>query len=79
MIRPEMILEPIVKPAVQLIIAVLAALLLGACTDNTSDDSESGVLETQHQALERARDVEQDVAEAARRQAEEIERSADGG
>lgn len=75
MTRPEI---P-VKPVVQTIAAALAALLLGACTDNTGNDAESNVLETQQQALERARDVEQDVADAARRQAEQIERSEDGG
>jgi len=68
-----------VKPVIQLFGAVLAATLLGACTDDTGSDSESNVLETQQQALEKARDVEQDVAEAARRQAEEIERSEGGG
>lgn len=67
------------KPLAQLVGVVLAATLLGACTDDTGNDSESNVLETQQQALEKARNVEQDVAEAARRQAEEIERSEDGG
>lgn len=70
--------EPIVKPGIQLAIAFIAVLLLGACTDNTGDDSESNILETQQQALERARDVEKEVAEAARRRAEEIERSEGG-
>lgn len=67
------------KKAAPMIAAVLAAFILAACTDNSGDTSESNVLETQHQALERARNVEQDVAEAARRQAGEIERSEGGG
>jgi hypothetical protein len=67
------------KKAIPIIAAALAGALLGACTDNTGDESESNVLETQQQALERARNVEEDVAEAARRQAEEIERSEGGG
>lgn len=79
MTRRETMVKPIVKPGIQPVAAVLAALLLGACTDNTGDDSGSHVLETQQQALERARSVEQDVAEAARRQAEEIERAEGGG
>ena len=67
------------KKTIPLIGAALAGMLLGACTDDTGHDSESNVLETQQQALQRARDVEQDVAEAAKRQAEEIERSEGGG
>ena len=59
--------------------ALAATVLLASCTDDTGDDSESNLLETQYQALERARDVEKDVAEAARRQAEEIERAEGGG
>ncbi|HKL52914.1 MAG TPA: hypothetical protein VJ902_03070 [Wenzhouxiangellaceae bacterium] len=67
------------KTATPVIAAALAAVILGACTDNSGDTPENNVLEGQHQALERARDVEKDVAEAARRQAEEIERSEGGG
>lgn len=50
---------------------VLAAPLV-ACTDNTGNVSENNVLEAQQQALDRARGVEKDVADAARRRAEEI-------
>lgn len=67
------------RKAVALSAVFLVAVLLGACTDDTGDAPESNILETQQQALERARGVEQDVAEAARRQAEEIERSESGG
>lgn len=67
------------KRASPVIAVALAAALLGACTDDTGDASKSNILEAQQNALERARAVEQDVAEAARRQAEEIERSEKGG
>lgn len=65
-----------VNPAIAV---AVAAALLGACTDESGDAPEGSVLEAQQQALERARDVEQDVAEAARRQAEAIERAEGGG
>lgn len=58
---------------------VCAAVLTGACTDESGDASNENVLETHQKALDSARDVEQDLAEAARRQAEEIERSENGG
>lgn len=61
------------------IFTLLLVLALSACTDNTGDDPEGHLLETQQQALERARGVEKDVAEAARRRAEQIEDSEDGG
>lgn len=67
------------KRASPFIAVAIASSLLGACTDDTGDASESNLLETQQQALERARGVEQDVAEAARRQAEQIERAEGGG
>ena len=57
----------------------LAVLALSACTDNTGDESDGHLLETQQQALERARDVEQDVAEAARRRAEQTRDAEEGG
>ena len=62
-------------------IAILAAALLlaGACTDDTGDETEGHALDAQQQALERARDVEQDVADAAQRQRERIEEQEDGG
>lgn len=58
---------------------ILAAICCSACTDNSGDKTEGHLLETQQQALERARDVEQDLAEAARRRAEQIDRSEEGG
>lgn len=58
---------------------LIAMLVLSACTDNTGDDPDGHLLETQQKALERARNVEQDVAEAARRRAGQIEDSEDGG
>jgi len=58
---------------------LLFVLALSACTDDTGDETERHLLETQQKALERARGVEQDVAEAARRRAEQIEDSEDGG
>jgi len=67
------------KTAIALIAATFAAVILGACTDNSGDTSQNNVLESQQQALERAKNVESDVAQAARRQAEEIERSEGGG
>lgn len=67
------------KKAFPVITAALMGALLGACTDDTGDASGGNVLETQQQALDRARNVEEDVAEAARRRAEEIERSEGSG
>lgn len=58
---------------------VLASICCCACTDNSGDEAEGHLLETQQKALERARDVEEDVAEAARRRAEEIDRAESGG
>lgn len=57
----------------------VALLLAGSCTDDTGDESEGRVLEAQQQALERARGVEQDVADAAKRQRERIEEQENGG
>lgn len=67
------------KPFIQPIAVSFAALLLAACTDNTGDDSGAHILETREQALDRARNVEKDIADAARRQAEQIERSSGDG
>lgn len=58
---------------------IVAILACGACTDESGDPPEGHVLESQQQALERARNVEQDVAEAARRQAKQIDESENGG
>jgi len=69
-------------------IVVLLALGLSACTEAPQDESgvspEGGLLDDQQRVLERARTVEEEVLEAARRQRENIERqsgsgSADGG
>lgn len=60
------------------IVLIVATVCCTACTDNSGDEAEGHLLEAQQQALERARGVEQDVAEAARRQAEQIERSGGG-
>ncbi|MGK7297351.1 MAG: hypothetical protein ACNS61_16260 [Candidatus Wenzhouxiangella sp. M2_3B_020] len=62
-------------------IAVLAAamLLAAGCTDDTGDETEGHALDAQQQALERARGVEEDVADAAQRQRERIEEQEDGG
>lgn len=66
------------RKAIAMFAVFFVAAVTGACTDDTGDTTESNALEAQQQALERARGVEQDVAEAARRQAEEIERAEDG-
>jgi len=58
---------------------VLIALACSACTDETGDEADGHLLETQQQALERARGVEQDVAEAARQRAEQIDDSGKDG
>lgn len=58
-----------------------AALLLTGCVDDDSGDpppDDAGILEPQHQALERARGVEDAVAENFERQREAIEED-DGG
>ena len=47
--------------------------------DESGDEPEGHMLEAQQQALERARGVERDVAEAARRQAEQIDESENDG
>lgn len=52
---------------------LLVILASSACTDDTGDDPEGHLFESQERALERARNVEQDVAEAARRRAEQID------
>ena len=57
---------------------LLLVLAASACTDNTGDDPDGHLLETQQKALERARGVEEDVAEAARQRAAQIEDSEDG-
>lgn len=71
--------ELAVKPARHLITAAAAVLLIGGCSDDTGNASEGHILDTQEKAMERAREVEQDLAEAARRQAEQIDRSEEGG
>ena len=67
------------RTAIALSAIACVAVLTGGCTDESGDASNENVLETQQKALESARDVEQDLAEAARRQGEEIERSESGG
>ncbi len=55
---------------------LLLAALLAACADDDSGDPTpegAGVLEPQRQAIERARGVEDDLADAAARQRERIE------
>lgn len=52
------------------------ALVLAGCSDRPAQEPEAedaGLLEPQRQALETARGVEDDLAEAARRQQEEID------
>ncbi|MDT8448656.1 MAG: hypothetical protein RQ847_00645 [Wenzhouxiangellaceae bacterium] len=58
--------------------AMLLGLTLAGCTDETGDPPAGHVLDAQQQALERARAVEDEVQDAARRQAERIE-EAEGG
>lgn len=58
--------------------AILLGLTLAGCTDETGDAPAGHVLDAQQQALERARGVEDEVQDAARRQAERIEK-AEGG
>lgn len=54
---------------------LLAALLAGCADDGSGDPTPegAGVLEPQRQAIERARGVEDDLADAAARQRERIE------
>lgn len=62
-----------------LLLVPLLALFLTGCGHDDSGDAapeDAGLLEPQRQAVERARDVEDDLAEAAQRQREQIE---DGG
>ena len=61
-----------------MMLAALAILSAG-CTDESRDRSEGHALDTQQQALERARDVEDDLADAAKRQRERIEEQEGGG
>ncbi|NKI34990.1 hypothetical protein HFP89_07415 [Wenzhouxiangella sp. XN79A] len=63
------------RPVRFLPIFLLAAVLTG-CADDDSGDAPpegAGVLEPQRQAIERARGVEDDLAEAVERQRERIE------
>lgn len=53
-------------------------LACAGCTDDSGDEPGGHALETQQQALEKARDVEQDMRDAAQRQAEQIEESEKG-
>jgi len=57
----------------------LATLACAACTDDTGDESDGHLLESQQQAIQRARDVETDVAEAAQRRDQRIEDSENDG
>ena len=62
------------------IATLVAAMLLAAgCTDDTGDEAGGHALDAQLQALERARSVEDDVADAARRQRERIDEQEGGG
>lgn len=63
------------------LIGIVLLLALGAACSSDRDDPESaeasadaGLIEPQRQALERARAVEADVAEAARAQQEALEK-----
>lgn len=67
------------SPTLCRVSVIVAVLACGACTDGSGDEPAGHVLEAQQQALERARDVERDVAEAARRQAEQIDESGNEG
>ena len=58
------------------IVLLLSAAFLVGCTDDDSGDPPpegAGVLEPQRQAIERARGVQDDLAEAADRQRDRIE------
>ena len=58
------------------IVLLLSAAFVVACTDDASGDPPpegAGVLEPQRQAIERARGVEDDLAEAADRQRDRID------
>jgi hypothetical protein len=58
-------------------VALLAlGLLLAGCGDSRTEEEtheDAGLLEPQRQALEKARGVEDDLAETARRQQQEID------
>jgi hypothetical protein len=55
-----------------LLLVTLAALGSAACTDDSAPEADA-VLERERAALERARDVEDDLLEAADRQRERID------
>jgi hypothetical protein len=63
------------KPLRYLSLLLLAGLLAGCADDDSGDPPPegAGLLEPQRQAVERARGVEEDLAEAAERQRERIE------
>lgn len=61
------------------IIAILMLLAgLAGCTDPAPTEDAGQPLEQAHRALDKARDVEDQLQQAARRQAEDIDRQAGG-
>jgi len=52
---------------------MIAGFVVTGCTDETGDESEGHLLEAQQQALERARNVEDDIAAAAERRSRQID------
>ncbi len=67
------------KPGFPTSIAFAAALMLTGCVDDTGDDAQGQLLKEHQRALERARAVEDEVAEAARAQRQHIDESTDDG
>jgi len=58
---------------------LLCGLLLLGCTDNSAPDEHEGLLDSQLQTMEKARQVEDILAESARQRAEQIEPKSEDG
>ena len=54
---------------------IAAAAMISGCTDETGDEADGHLLEAQQEALERARNVEDDIAEAAAQRDRQIDQN----
>ena len=68
----------------KVLLLIICIMLLTACSESGNEQADNGkqlgdqhFLSTQTEALDRARDVEQDVLDAAQRQREQIESESD--
>jgi hypothetical protein len=57
----------------KLVALIVVGGMVTGCTDETGDDADGHLLEAQQQALERARNVEDEVAAAAEQRRRQID------